>query len=104
MPNRVRVLAVRDGDRAELERRARSKSEPARVAQRARIVLLAADGVSNTEIAERVGVSRPMAGSEPQNPHPLHPTSGSWLNLVEIWFGIIERQPSTASPSPPSAS
>jgi hypothetical protein len=20
------------------------------------------------------------------------PTSGSWLNLVEIWFGIIERQ------------
>jgi transposase len=29
------------------------------------------------------------------NPH-IHvhftPTSGSWLNLVEIWFGIIERQ------------
>ena len=29
--------------------------------------------------------------------HPritLHftPTSGSWLNLVEVWFGIIERQ------------
>ncbi len=20
------------------------------------------------------------------------PTSGSWLNMVEIWFGIIERQ------------
>jgi len=20
------------------------------------------------------------------------PTSGSWLNLVEVWFGIIERQ------------
>jgi transposase len=29
------------------------------LAQRARIVLLAADGVSNTEIADRVGVSRP---------------------------------------------
>jgi transposase len=29
------------------------------LAQRARIVLLAADGVSNTEIAKRVGVSRP---------------------------------------------
>ena len=28
------------------------------LAQRARIVLLAADGVSNTEIAERVGVAR----------------------------------------------
>ena len=22
----------------------------------------------------------------------LRPTSGSWLNLVEVWFGIIERQ------------
>jgi hypothetical protein len=22
----------------------------------------------------------------------LHPTSASWLNLVEVWFGIIERQ------------
>jgi hypothetical protein len=31
----------------------------ARAAQRARIVLLAADGVSNTEIAERTVVSRP---------------------------------------------
>jgi DNA-binding CsgD family transcriptional regulator len=29
------------------------------LAQRARIVLLAAEGVSNTEIADRVGVSRP---------------------------------------------
>jgi transposase len=29
------------------------------LAQRARIVLLAADGVSNTAIAEQVGVSRP---------------------------------------------
>jgi hypothetical protein len=24
------------------------------------------------------------------NPGPLHPTSGCWLNLVEVWFGIIE--------------
>jgi transposase len=32
---------------------------PAVLAQRARILLLAADGTSNTEIAERVGVSRP---------------------------------------------
>ena len=37
----------------------RSSSVRAGLAQRARIVLLAADGVSNTAIAERVGVSRP---------------------------------------------
>jgi hypothetical protein len=35
MPNRVRVLTVPDADRAELERRARSKGAPARVVERA---------------------------------------------------------------------
>jgi len=33
-----------------------------------------------------------LAGSEPPDPCVLRPTSGSWLNLVEVWFGIIERQ------------
>ena len=37
----------------------RSQTVPASAAQRARIVLLAADGVPNAEIARRVGVSRP---------------------------------------------
>jgi hypothetical protein len=46
MPNRVRVLAVRDQDRVELERRARSKAESARVAQRTRIVLLSEQGLT----------------------------------------------------------
>ena len=59
MPNRVRVLAVRDGDRPELERRARSKAEPARVAQRARIVLLSEQGLTGPQIAERVGCTEP---------------------------------------------
>jgi transposase len=59
MPNRVRVLAVPDADRAELERRARSKGAPARVVERARIVLLAADGLTGPEIAERAGCSEP---------------------------------------------
>jgi transposase len=42
-----------------LVRLTRSSSVRAGLAQRARIVLLAADGVSNTAIAELVGVSRP---------------------------------------------
>src|SRR6266540_2929298 len=50
---------VRDGDRAELQRRARSKAEPARVAQRARIVLLAEQGLTGPAIAGRVGCSEP---------------------------------------------
>ena len=42
-----------------LEALLRSTTVAAGVAQRARIVLLAAEGVANYEIAERVGVTRP---------------------------------------------
>ena len=52
------ALGLRDGDRERLSAWTRSSSVRAGLAQRARIVLLAADGVSNTEIAARVGVSR----------------------------------------------
>src|SRR5487761_1518352 len=59
MANRVRVLAVPEADRAELERRARDRGAPARVAERARIVLLAADGLTGPQIAERAGCTEP---------------------------------------------
>jgi hypothetical protein len=52
-------LSVACDDLAELRRWTRSSRLPAVLVQRARILLLAADGVANTEIAERVGVSRP---------------------------------------------
>ena len=53
------ALLLRDGDREELLRLTRSSRAPAGLALRARIALLAADGVSNTTIADGVGVSRP---------------------------------------------
>jgi transposase len=53
------ALGLRDGDRERLSGWVRSSTVRAGLAQRARIVLLAADGVSNTEIAQLVGVSRP---------------------------------------------
>jgi transposase len=56
---RVALLALRDGDREKLVSLTRSSTVTAGAAQRARIVLLAADGMSNTEIAARTGVSRP---------------------------------------------
>jgi transposase len=60
MANRpAAALVLREGDRERLVRLARSSSGRAGLAQRARIVLLAADGEANTAIAERVGVSRP---------------------------------------------
>src|SRR5512144_2853148 len=60
MPNRpAAALVLRDSDREELERLTRATTAAAGRVQRARIVLLAAEGISNTAIAERVGVSRP---------------------------------------------
>jgi transposase len=53
------ALILREGDRAELLRLTRSSSVRAGLAQRARIVVLAADGVSNTAIAHQVGATRP---------------------------------------------
>src|SRR3954453_21299073 len=52
-------LVLRDGDEQRLAAMVRSQTVTAAAAKRARIVLLAADGVPNAEIARRVGVSRP---------------------------------------------
>jgi len=52
-------LLLRVGDHEELTRLVRASSVRAGLAQRARIVLLASEGLRNAEIAERVGVSRP---------------------------------------------
>src|SRR3954466_1326128 len=52
-------LVLREGDRSRLEALTRSSSIRAGLAGRARIVLLAAEGLSNAEIARRTGTSRP---------------------------------------------
>jgi transposase len=53
------ALELRAGDRSRLDSLTRSPSVRAGLAMRARIVLLAADGVPNTEIAVRTQTSRP---------------------------------------------
>jgi transposase len=50
------ALQLREGDREKLERLLRSTTAQAGAVQRARIVLLAADGVPNAHVAEQVGV------------------------------------------------
>jgi len=52
-------LVLREGDRPRLEAMLRSNSIRAGLASRARIVLLAAEGLPNAEIARRTGTSRP---------------------------------------------
>ena len=54
---RAQLLGLRSGDRELLGSWTRSSSVRAGLAQRDRIVLLAADEVANTEIAERVGLA-----------------------------------------------
>src|SRR6266481_6005805 len=53
------VLVLREGDRKRLGDLARLPRVPSGLARQARIVLLAADGVPNAQIARTVGVSRP---------------------------------------------
>jgi transposase len=55
----ARPLQLRAGDRSMLTALTRASSVRAGVATRARIVLLAADGVANTDIADRTATSRP---------------------------------------------
>jgi transposase len=52
-------LVLREGDRSRLEALTRASSIRAGLALRARIVLLAADGLPNAEIARQTGTSRP---------------------------------------------
>ena len=59
MPRTAVSLTLTDQDARTLRRWTRSTSIRAGLVQRARIVLLAADGKTNTEIAATVGCSRP---------------------------------------------
>lgn len=59
MSIQVAPLVSRESDRGVLEGWVHASGMKSRLARRARIVLLAADGLGNTAIAEKVGVSRP---------------------------------------------
>ena len=59
MPLSAAALPVSADDQAVLRRWANATQAPATLVRRAKILLLAAQGVANTQIAERLGVSRP---------------------------------------------
>jgi transposase len=64
MPNPVAVaIELSDDERAQLEVWARRRSSAQALAQRARIVLLAAEGLKNTEIGERLSIKRGTAAT-----------------------------------------
>jgi transposase len=63
MPIPVAVsIELSDQERAQLESWARRRTSAQALAQRSRVVLLAGEGLKNTEIAGRLGVHRTMVG------------------------------------------
>jgi len=56
------IIQLTEAERAELHKLSRGRSVSVRLAERANIVLCAADGLRNEEIGERLGISRQKAG------------------------------------------
>jgi homeodomain-containing protein len=63
VPRVAAPIELSDEERSELQRRAASLKLPYRVVVRAKIVLLAAEGLSNVEIAGRVDMSADRVGA-----------------------------------------
>jgi transposase len=59
---KARRIVLDTTTRRELERLSGSRSESVRLAERSLIILLAAEGVENEEIGERLGITRQKAG------------------------------------------
>ena len=90
-------IVLTEDERAELNRLVRSKLTSVRLAQRARIVLLASDGMQNKEIAEQLGIGRVqvsrwrerysqsrVAGIEHDLPRGAPPVKVDVARLVEL--------------------
>jgi len=55
-------ITLTQSDRQTLEKWARGRSTPVRLTQRAQIVLLAAEGMANKDIATKLGATRILVG------------------------------------------
>jgi transposase len=88
---RAAPLGLRDGDRERLTVWTRSSTVQAGLAQRARIVLLAADGVSHTGIAERLDVSRQTVITPPKRLGVTHWSSRLLAAKLKIDHATVAR-------------
>lgn len=102
-------IVVSDADREVLERWSKRPKSPHSVAQRARIVLLSADGLTNVAVAERVGVNqatvvkwrkRFIEGGVDglvDEPRPGAPRTISDADVEEVIVRTLEDQPTDAT-------
>jgi transposase len=96
-------------ERAQLEAWARRRTSARALAQRSRIVLLAAEGLNNTEIAERLGVHRPMVrkwrarfaehrlDGVSDEPRPGRPRTVTDEQVEEVLVKTLETTPKDAT-------
>jgi transposase len=110
MPNPLAVaIEVSDDERAQLEAWARRRTSAQALAQRSRIVLLAADGLKNSEIAARLGVHRAMAAKWRtrfaaerldglvDEPRPGRPRTVTDAQVEEVIVRTLESTPKDAT-------
>ena len=81
-------IELTDEERRESEKLTRSGLTSVRLALRTRIVLLAAEGRQNKDIAVRLDAGRVQEWLDKHPRIHMHftPTSASWLNMVERFF------------------
>jgi transposase len=107
--NMATPIELTDEERAQLEAWARRRSSAQALAQRSRIVLLAADGRKNVEIARELGVHRPMVtkwrnrfaelglDGLVDEPRPGRPRTITDAQVEEVIVKTLERTPKDAT-------
>jgi transposase len=110
MPSPLAVEIVLSGDERErLEAWARRRKSAQALAQRSRIVLLAAEGLKNSEIAQRLGVTRPTVtkwrarfaahrlDGLVDEPRPGRPRTVTDAHVEEVIVKTLETTPTDAT-------
>jgi transposase len=102
-------IALSDAERTQLEAWARRRTSAQALALRSRIVLAAAAGAKNTEIAAALGVSRPMVtrwrarfaaerlDGLVDEPRPGRPRTISDAQVEQVIIATLERTPADAT-------
>jgi transposase len=108
-PNVAVAIELTDAERAQLEAWTRRRTSALALAMRARIVLLAAEGLRNTEIAERLGIQRNMAArwrsrfaehrldGLTDEPRPGRPRTVTDAQVEEVIVKTLESTPKDAT-------
>src|SRR5215210_3517937 len=108
-PNVAVAIELSDAERLQLEAWTRRRTSAQALAQRSRIVLLAAEGLKNTEIAERLGVARATAATWRarfaehrldgllDEPRPGRPRTISDEQVEEVIIKTLETAPKDAT-------